>query len=376
MKPIAYLTSAVCVYLVVAGSCSAQGLSDWLKEKAAKIASAASEQQEAPTITEPFVGEIAGIEDAHDYEGALSESDALCTTVIEPFDLSSNVDSLWQKSLKDGSAMLANFFSGTGDERTAKQQALDKLKLNAKRANWLPMSQEVAYGARLYSARLEHDDNVLPPDGKGRVRRLYSQADELLQSVLSNIEGENPYQFQLLILDNNDVNATALPGGYVFINKGVLDSDEGELVLAHEIGHVLKRHQTRETQARLIDSVQTIDELKSLLAADEKAIDKIIGRSVGFYNAFQNYSRQQELQADACAVQIAGRNPSVDILSMINRYIDSIAATSASQDIAEEDISDELSKALQLVGSGHPDYPERKSRMVEVAGSLQLASVK
>lgn len=60
---------------------------------------------------------------------------------------------------------------------------------------------------------------------------------------------ENPYTFQVFILDSPDPNAFALPGGAIGVTRGLLDSVESEnelaFVLAHEIGHFSGRHHLR-----------------------------------------------------------------------------------------------------------------------------------
>ena len=54
------------------------------------------------------------------------------------------------------------------------------------------------------------------------------------------------YSWQFRIVNSNEINAFALPGGYIYVNRGVFDAadDEAELagVIAHECGHVVMRH--------------------------------------------------------------------------------------------------------------------------------------
>jgi Zn-dependent protease with chaperone function len=61
--------------------------------------------------------------------------------------------------------------------------------------------------------------------------------------------GQTPYQFQFQVVSNEEVNAFALPGGFVTVNIGLLqqaqNGDEVAAVIAHELQHVLLRHGTR-----------------------------------------------------------------------------------------------------------------------------------
>ncbi len=75
-------------------------------------------------------------------------------------------------------------------------------------------------------------------------RYVRSVLDPLLSAL-----GPTPFQFQLMVVDAPDVNAFALPGGFVVVNSGLLaEAETGEevaAVLGHEISHVTLRHSTK-----------------------------------------------------------------------------------------------------------------------------------
>lgn len=326
----------------------------------------------------PLPAKAAETVDRHGYEDALSVSDQTCAEIVDPFNLSDNSTRIIAEVVKnDGIDLVTNAIAG-GNQENARNGMLDTAKIRAKQLNWLPMEQEVAYGRKLHQQRLEEDKNVIVRTDKGRVKRLYQNADELLQKILAGIDETHPYQFELLLVDNGDINAAALPGGFLHINSGVLESNHAELVLGHEIGHVFKRHQTRETQARLIDTVATLEDLKSLLDAEPQALDQHIERTTALYGSFQNYSRQQELQADACAVRMAARIPEIQIDQMIDSYVDSLAASApaatAGDQTADVQQTAPLDRPLEDKYAGHPAYPERKQRMKEVSKQLMATT--
>ena len=70
--------------------------------------------------------------------------------------------------------------------------------------------------------------------------------DRLGQKIVKHSDAKVPFVFK--VVDTDEVNAFALPGGYLYVNKGlILEADnESELagVLAHEIAHVTARHAT------------------------------------------------------------------------------------------------------------------------------------
>lgn len=121
-----------------------------------------------------------------------------------------------------------------------------------------------------------------------------------------------PWTFTLL--DTPMVNAMALPGGYVYVTRGILErmNSEDELagVIAHEISHVAARHSAqRISQAQLAQLGMV---LGSVLAGP--AATQAYGglAQVGAQLLFQRYSRQQETQADLLGTAYmteAGFNP-------------------------------------------------------------------
>jgi len=70
----------------------------------------------------------------------------------------------------------------------------------------------------------------------------------LLDRLLAAL-GETPFRFELMVVDAREVNAFALPGGFVVVNSGLLaearTGEEVAAVLAHELSHVTLRHSTK-----------------------------------------------------------------------------------------------------------------------------------
>ena len=109
------------------------------------------------------------------------------------------------------------------------------------------------------------------------------------------------------VIESPSVNAFAAPGGYIFLTRGLyaLLRDEGELagVLAHEIGHVLRRHHLKILQkSRLLNLGK---ELLSSRIADNPKIQTLIGR--GAEITARSLDRNAEFDADQIAVVLAAR---------------------------------------------------------------------
>ncbi len=113
-------------------------------------------------------------------------------------------------------------------------------------------------------------------------------------------------QFHFTVLNSPVVNAFALPGGYVYVTRGLLAlaKDESELasVLGHEIGHVTARHGAqRQTRSTLIGLLA----VGVSAAAGNQAVSQAAGLAGQYFIA--SYSREQEFQADDLGLRYISR---------------------------------------------------------------------
>lgn len=306
---------------------------------------------DAKDVVDAFHGK--GV-DAHGYEGLLSSTDEYCAELIDPFQLTDMTTVLAEEAATSAAYTLANKMFGDTSVSTDPDDILASAKEKAKRMNWLPMPLEVEYGRSLHEERVIADVSMIARSNKGRIKRLYAQADGLLGKVLESISEDHPYDFKLFLIDNADLNAEALPGGYLYLSRGALESRYAELILSHEIAHVLKRHQTREIQARLVDSATTMKDLLEIVDDHRSPRAQVAHRVARLHGLVLNYSRQQELQADACSVRIVTGMRGISIENEIDPYVASI--TSAP-------ISGNSERSLSL----HPEYPQRAQRMKQAA---------
>lgn len=112
--------------------------------------------------------------------------------------------------------------------------------------------------------------------------------------------------FTFTVLDAPDVNAFALPGGYVYVTRGLvaLAENEAELagVIAHEIGHVTARHSAeRYSRGTAIGLGATI----LGVLTDSKAIADLANLGSQLY--LKSYSRDQEFEADTLGIRYLSR---------------------------------------------------------------------
>jgi Zn-dependent protease with chaperone function len=140
------------------------------------------------------------------------------------------------------------------------------------------------------------------------------------QRLVENIppEFQHPeFHYTFTGVNVREINAFALPGGPMFINRGMIEKahNEGEVagVMAHELSHVALRHGTaQQTKATPYEVGQTAGKiLGSILGGGLGAVIST-GSQVGFGTAFLHYSREYEKQADLLGTHImaaAGYDP-------------------------------------------------------------------
>jgi predicted Zn-dependent protease len=112
-----------------------------------------------------------------------------------------------------------------------------------------------------------------------------------------------PWQFT--VVDQPAINAFALPGGFIYITRGILPflNDEAELVgvLGHEIGHVTARHSVRQ-YTRTVGGVAALGALGVFVPA-ARPFGQISEQALGLL--FLRYGREDELQADQLGARYA-----------------------------------------------------------------------
>jgi len=130
-----------------------------------------------------------------------------------------------------------------------------------------------------------------------------------LGDSIARLSDERDLTWHFYLVDSREVNAFAVPGGYVYVNRGLVERavrmDELAGVLGHEIGHVIHRHSVKlmekEQAANLGVAVGCILTGACENAATGAAIN-VAGNIV-----FARFSRQDEQQADESAVTYVTR---------------------------------------------------------------------
>lgn len=173
--------------------------------------------------------------------------------------------------------------------------------------------------------------------------------------------------YRFTVLDSPAVNAFALPGGYIYITRGLLAylNNEAELaaVLGHEIGHVTARHAVRQHSTATATGI-----LASVLASQTGVagagdLFNVIGTAL-----VRGYGREHELESDRLGAEYLARS-GYDPLAMLE-----VIRVLKDQEVYDRELAkreDREPRVYHGVFSTHPDNDARLQQVVGRARALQ-----
>ena len=124
----------------------------------------------------------------------------------------------------------------------------------SKGVNWYSIQQEIALGKAEMAQQVQQSARVIDDP------IISEYVNRVGQNLVRNSDSKFP--FIIKVIEDDSVNAVSLPGGYFFVNTGlILTADtESELAggMAHEIAHIAARHVTRQLTRDQIAQMATI----------------------------------------------------------------------------------------------------------------------
>lgn len=138
-----------------------------------------------------------------------------------------------------------------------------------------------------------------------------------LAAVAPNQSGGVKYNWTFNVVNNSEINAFALPGGFIYINRGAIEASQNEAqiagVIAHEEGHVVMRHGTHQA-SEMILAQAPLSILAGLLGQSSSLASQLaqLGLTFGVNSILLRNSRGAESQADEVGAYIlyrAGYDP-------------------------------------------------------------------
>jgi len=166
--------------------------------------------------------------------------------------------------------------------------------------------------------------------------------------------GRTEIEYHFAVIDGEDINAYATPGGYVFLTKGALKAMENEIqlagVLAHEIGHINLKHIMKDIPPPR-ENKGVVDFLASLLVAQGAVVSSAMSQAVNKASDLlfsKGYKINDEYEADKTAL-IYTEETSYNPLGLIE-FLENINVKDSE-------------KEKKLIYNTHPSPRERVSRL-------------
>lgn len=219
--------------------------------------------------------------------------------------------------------------------------------------------QEASVGAQ------EHEKILQQFGGTLKDSAITSYVDRIGQRVARDTERPD-VQYKFFVLDTPTMNAFALPGGYVYVTRGILSlaNSEAQLasVLGHEIGHVTARHSAERYSHGVVTSLGA-----AILSAALDSNTAAQAASIGSELYMTSYSRKQETQADSLGIRYLDQSGYTPVA--MAEFLNNLARYTAFE-------AQESGRSNQSAGyfSTHPQTEDRANEAAQVAAATSGAS--
>lgn len=169
---------------------------------------------------------------------------------------------------------------------------------------------------QLGSQAAQEVERQLPLLNDSEVQRYVANVGRRLAEAIPAEYQHREFRYSYKVVDVKELNAFALPGGFTYVNRGLIEAatNEGELagVIAHEISHAALRHGT--AQAAKAQKYSTLGAIAGIAGAVLGGVGNVAGQlgQMGIGAYFLKFSREYEKQADLLGARImanAGYDP-------------------------------------------------------------------
>jgi predicted Zn-dependent protease len=217
-------------------------------------------------------------------------------------------------------------------------------------------SQEVQIGR-------SEDPKVRQEYGAYDSAALQQYVNEVGQKLARHSHRPN-LEYHFLVVDSPEVNAFALPGGYVYITRGILAylNSEAELaaVLGHEIGHVTARHSVQQisaaTAAQVGASLLQIFVPQTSGGLGDTAVN-LLGNAL-----LSGYGREHELEADRLGSEYLART-GYDPQAMVR-----VVGVLKNQEVFDAEVAKQEGREPRAYHGLFASHPDNDTRLQQVVG--------
>lgn len=239
-----------------------------------------------------------------------------------------------------------------------------------KGVNLYSLEKEIALGKQ-YAQEIERAARIIDDPV------IAEYVNRVGQNLVRNSDVKVPVTIK--VIDSEEVNAMALPGGFFFVNSGLIMRAESEAelagVMAHEIAHIAARHGTRQASRAQLVNLATIP---LIFMGGWTGYGIRQGVSVAIPLGFLTFSRGFEREADFLGLQYlykAGYDPTafVDFFEKIQsdekRRPGTMAKVFSSHPMTDDRIKD-AQKNIQEILKAKPEYVVNTSEFLDVKARL------
>ena len=220
-------------------------------------------------------------------------------------------------------------------------------------------AQEIELGRKMHP-------QILQQYGRFDDEPLQQYVSEVGQRIAAKSHRPN-LQYTFTVLDGDEVNAFALPGGYVYVTRGIMAylNSEAELaaVIGHEIGHVTARHSVRQQAGATAAGVGAMVVGILTGSGDLANVANMAGGAL-----ISGYGRDMELEADELGAEYLNRigyepEAMIDVVRLLKN-----------QEMLEVQMARQENRKPRVyhgVFASHPDNDTRLQEVVKAAGKVQ-----
>jgi len=217
-------------------------------------------------------------------------------------------------------------------------------------------SQEISIGKR-------EDANVRKQYSAYDDDQLQQYVNEIGQK-LAKVSHRPALDYRFLVVDSPEVNAFALPGGYIYITRGILSylNSEAELagVLGHEIGHVTARHSVQQLSAHTAANVGVtilqifVPQAGSMIGSN---VINVLGGAL-----LSGYGRDHELEADRLGAEYLART-GYDPQAMVK-----VVGVLKNQELFDAEVAQAEGRQPRAYHGLFASHPDNDTRLQQVVG--------
>lgn len=237
---------------------------------------------------------------------------AVCVGQVHALNVGGFLDEV-NGALNRVTATLDRTFGGvTADNQKVLEQSREQApQTNAFLGKW-EQSWEVSMGQKTH-------ESLKADPGFSKDKAELQRVGNVARRLINHVERKD-LTWHFAVLNTDEVNAFAAPGGYIYVTRGLLKmcQSDHELagVIAHEMGHIDKKHSVRQAEKAGLMTALVLG-----LGLNKKTKDAAPFAAIAAYFANLKFSRDDEYEADACAVKYthaAGYDPN-GIISFFNK---------------------------------------------------------